>query len=56
MIWLLYPHLRCPQYIEPADVLEAAQAAGLRHITTVKVATDWDGAQLANPFAYQARR
>ncbi|GHJ01552.1 hypothetical protein TPA0906_34170 [Streptomyces olivaceus] len=56
MIWLLYPHLGRPQFIEPADVFEAAQSAGLRHITTVEVAADWDGAQLANPSVYQARR
>ncbi|MQS13674.1 DUF3052 domain-containing protein [Streptomyces kaniharaensis] len=46
-IWLLTPKSGRGGYIEPGDVQDSAQAAGLSHARSVSVAPDWNGTRLA---------
>ncbi|MFJ7276603.1 DUF3052 domain-containing protein [Kitasatospora sp. NPDC098663] len=49
VIWLLTPKSGRDGYLEPSDVNEAAQTAGLSQTKSVSVAKDWAGARLIAP-------
>lgn len=46
VIWLLTPRRGRPNYVEPSDVSEAADIAGLSRTSMVTVGQDWTGARL----------
>ncbi|MGV9266735.1 DUF3052 domain-containing protein [Kitasatospora sp. NPDC003701] len=48
-IWLLVPKTGRDGYIEPSDVSEAAQTAGLSQMKSISVARDWSGVRLVAP-------
>ncbi|MDR3202107.1 MAG: DUF3052 domain-containing protein [Bifidobacteriaceae bacterium] len=47
VIWVLTPKARRPGYVEPGDISEAANTAGLHATSTTTVAPDWAGTRLA---------
>ncbi|MER8100087.1 DUF3052 domain-containing protein [Kitasatospora sp. NPDC094016] len=49
MIWLLTPKSGRDGYIEPSDVNEAAQTAGLASTKAISAAADWIGTRLIAP-------
>ncbi|WP_371517430.1 DUF3052 domain-containing protein [Kitasatospora sp. NBC_01300] len=49
MIWLLTPKSGREGYIEPSDVNEAAQTAGLASTKAISAAADWTGIRLITP-------
>ncbi|MFD8011805.1 DUF3052 domain-containing protein [Streptomyces sp. NPDC058955] len=48
-IWLLTPKTGRDGYIEPSDITDAAQTAGLSQSKSISVAKDWTGTRLAAP-------
>jgi hypothetical protein len=48
-VWLLTPKTGRDGYVEPSDIGEAAQTAGLTGTTTTGVAKDWSGTRLVAP-------
>lgn len=49
VIWLLCPKVGRPQEVDPADIAEAAQVAGLATTTTAGVSKDWAATRLVAP-------
>ncbi|MCA6091603.1 DUF3052 domain-containing protein [Streptomyces cinnamoneus] len=49
IIWLMVPKTGRDGYIEPSDISEAAQTAGLSQTKSISVAKDWTGARLVAP-------
>ncbi|MGW5423740.1 DUF3052 domain-containing protein [Streptomyces sp. NPDC003943] len=49
MIWLLTPKTGRDGYIEPSDISDAAQTAGLSQSKSISVAKDWTGTRLVTP-------
>jgi len=49
VIWLLNPKVGRPNAVDPADVAEAAQVAGLATTTTAGVSKDWAATRLVAP-------
>ncbi len=49
VIWLLTPKVGRPASVDPADVAEAAQLAGLSTTTTASVSKDWTATRLVAP-------
>ncbi|MCQ4041036.1 DUF3052 domain-containing protein [Streptantibioticus rubrisoli] len=49
MVWLLTPKTGRDGYIEPSDISEAAQTAGLSPARSVSVGKDWSGTRLVSP-------
>ncbi len=47
-VWVLAPKPGRPGHVEPADVVEAADLAGLRAMNAVSLSTDWSGTRLAS--------
>ncbi|NBM17155.1 DUF3052 domain-containing protein [Streptomyces sp. GC420] len=50
-VWLLTPKTGREGYIEPSDINEAAQTAGLSQSKTISVGKDWSGSRLVTPKA-----
>ncbi|MFD5098325.1 DUF3052 domain-containing protein [Streptomyces albidochromogenes] len=48
-IWLVTPKTGREGYVEPSDVQEGAQVAGLTQVTSLVVAVDWAGTKLVRP-------
>ncbi|CAM5555658.1 DUF3052 domain-containing protein [Streptomyces abikoensis] len=48
-IWLLTPKTGRDGYIEPSDIQDAAQTAGLSQTKSISVAKDWSGTRLSAP-------
>jgi Protein of unknown function (DUF3052) len=46
VIWLLTPRRGRPNYVEPSEISEAADIAGLSRTSMVTVGDDWTGARL----------
>ncbi len=46
VIWLLTPKAGRIGHVEPSDISEAAQTAGLNQTSTISAAPDWSGARL----------
>ncbi|GAA2253554.1 DUF3052 domain-containing protein [Streptomyces amakusaensis] len=49
LIWLLTPKTGRDGYVEPSDISEAAQTAGLSQTKSISVAKDWAGSRLVAP-------
>ncbi len=50
-IWLLTPKAGRDGHVEPSDIGEAAQTAGLSQTSSVSAARDWSGTRLVTPKA-----
>ncbi|MEE1939761.1 DUF3052 domain-containing protein [Streptomyces sp. TRM 70361] len=50
-VWLMTPKTGRPGYVEPSDIGEAAQTAGLAQTSTVNAGKDWTGSRLVTPKA-----
>ncbi|MFE1176345.1 DUF3052 domain-containing protein [Streptomyces sp. NPDC058773] len=48
-IWLLTPKTGRDGYVEPSDINEAAQTAGLSQTKSINAAKDWTGSRLVTP-------
>jgi hypothetical protein len=48
-IWLLTPKTGRDGYIEPSDIQDAAQTAGLSQTKSISVGKDWLGTKMASP-------
>ncbi|SOD60254.1 Protein of unknown function [Streptomyces zhaozhouensis] len=48
-VWLLTPKTGRDGYVEPSDIGEAAQTAGLSQTSTVNAGKDWSGSRLVTP-------
>ncbi|MEU5398903.1 DUF3052 domain-containing protein [Streptomyces sp. NPDC005963] len=51
LIWLLTPKTGREGYVEPSDISDAAQTAGLSQTKSISVAKDWSGSRLVAPKA-----
>ncbi|AUG77053.1 hypothetical protein CFP65_2208 [Kitasatospora sp. MMS16-BH015] len=51
LVWLLTPKTGRDGHVEPHEIAEAAQTAGLSQTSSVSVAKDWAGTRLASPKA-----
>jgi len=51
VVWLLTPKPGRDGHIEPEDITEAAQTAGLRQTSTISAAENWQGTRLVAPRA-----
>ncbi|WP_406329610.1 DUF3052 domain-containing protein [Streptomyces sp. NBC_00203] len=49
MIWLLTPKTGRDGYVEPSDISDAAQTAGLSQTKSISVAKEWSGTRMASP-------
>jgi len=49
VIWLLTPKVGRPNAVDPADISEAAQLAGLATTSTAGVCKDWSATRLVAP-------
>lgn len=49
VIWLLSPKVGRPNSVDPADIAEASQVAGLATTTTAGVSKDWAATRLVAP-------
>ncbi|WP_406837114.1 DUF3052 domain-containing protein [Streptomyces sp. AHU1] len=49
MIWLLTPKTGRDGYVEPSDITDAAQTAGLTQRKSISVGKEWSGTRLATP-------
>nr|WP_202553818.1 DUF3052 domain-containing protein [Streptomyces sp. SID4936] len=48
-VWLMTPKTGRDGYVEPSDINEAAQTAGLSQTRSVNAGKDWAGSRLATP-------
>ncbi|MBB5121195.1 MULTISPECIES: DUF3052 domain-containing protein [Streptomyces] len=48
-IWLMTPKTGRDGYIEPSDINEASQTAGLSQTKSISVAKDWTGTRMVAP-------
>ncbi|PZT74919.1 MULTISPECIES: DUF3052 domain-containing protein [unclassified Streptomyces] len=55
-IWLMTPKTGRDGYVEPSDINEASQTAGLTQTKSVNAAKDWSGSRLVTPKAAKAKR
>ncbi|MGW4028171.1 DUF3052 domain-containing protein [Streptomyces sp. NPDC004838] len=49
VIWLLTPKTGRDGYVEPSDISEAAQTAGLSQTKSINAAKEWSGSRLVAP-------
>ena len=56
VVWLLTPKAGRAGHVEPSEISESAQTAGLQQTSTVNAGKDWSGARLVAPRASRARR
>lgn len=50
-VWLMTPKTGRDGYIEPSDINEAAQTAGLSQTKSINAGKDWTGSRLVTPKA-----
>ncbi|GAA4921234.1 DUF3052 domain-containing protein [Streptomyces coeruleoprunus] len=55
-IWLMTPKTGRDGYIEPSDINEAAQTAGLSQTRSINAGKDWAGSRLVSPKAAKSKR
>jgi hypothetical protein len=55
-LWLLTPKTGRDGYVEPSDINESAQTAGLSQTKSISVAKDWTGSRLVTPKAAAKKR
>lgn len=48
-VWLLTPKTGRDGYVEPSDINEAAQTAGLAQTKSINAGKDWTGSRLVTP-------
>ncbi|MDO5671748.1 MAG: DUF3052 domain-containing protein [Actinomycetaceae bacterium] len=46
IVWVLSPKTSSPDYVEPAEIAEAAKTAGLHATSTISAAASWQGTKL----------
>lgn len=51
VVWLLTPKPGRDGHVEPEDITEAAQTAGLRQTSTISAGSQWQGTRLVAPRA-----
>ncbi len=51
VVWLLTPKPGRDGHVEPEDIAEAAQTAGLRQTSTISAGSNWQGTRLVAPRA-----
>lgn len=56
VVWLLTPKAGRIGQVEPSEISESAQTAGLQQTSTVNAGKDWSGARLVAPRAARVRR
>ncbi|WP_405897577.1 DUF3052 domain-containing protein [Streptomyces sp. NBC_00727] len=56
VVWLMTPKTGRDGYVEPSDINEAAQTAGLSQTKSVNAGKDWSGSRLVTPKAAKAKR
>jgi Protein of unknown function (DUF3052) len=56
VVWLLSPKAGRTGHVEPSEISESAQTAGLQQTSTVNAGKDWSGARLVAPRAGRAAR
>lgn len=49
VVWLMTPKTGRDGYVEPSDINEAAQTAGLSQTKSVNAGKDWTGSRLVTP-------
>ncbi|CAM5370283.1 hypothetical protein GCM10010329_15670 [Streptomyces spiroverticillatus] len=50
-VWLMTPKTGRDGYVEPSDINEAAQTAGLSQTKSINAGKDWTGSRLVSPKA-----
>ncbi|MCX5396757.1 DUF3052 domain-containing protein [Streptomyces sp. NBC_00102] len=55
-VWLMTPKTGRDGYVEPSDVSDAAQTAGLSQTKSISVGKDWTGTRLVTPKAAKTKR
>ncbi|GHJ37907.1 DUF3052 domain-containing protein [Streptomyces sp. TS71-3] len=55
-VWLMTPKTGRTGYVEPSDINEAAQTAGLSQTKSVAAGKDWSGSRLVTPKAAVKKR
>ncbi|MFJ7999068.1 DUF3052 domain-containing protein [Streptomyces sp. NPDC096310] len=56
VIWLLTPKTGRDGYVEPSDINEASQTAGLSQTKSINAGKDWTGSRLVTPKAAKSKR
>jgi hypothetical protein len=56
VIWLMTPKTGRDGYVEPSDINEASQTAGLSQTKSVNAGKDWTGSRLVTPKAAKSKR
>ncbi|MFB9909115.1 DUF3052 domain-containing protein [Allokutzneria oryzae] len=56
VIWLLTPKTGRDGHVEPADIAEAAQTAGLSQTSNIAAAQDWLGTRLVTSRSVKSKR
>ena len=56
VVWLMTPKTGRDGYVEPSDINEASQTAGLSQTKSVNAGKDWTGSRLVTPKAAKAKR
>ncbi|MEV0096927.1 DUF3052 domain-containing protein [Streptomyces sp. NPDC050738] len=55
-VWLMTPKTGRDSYVEPSDINEASQTAGLAQTKSVSAGKDWTGSRLVTPKAVRSKR
>ncbi|WP_327175564.1 DUF3052 domain-containing protein [Streptomyces sp. NBC_01335] len=55
-VWLMTPKTGRDGYVEPSDISDAAQTAGLSQTKSISVGKDWTGSRLVTPKTAKAKR
>nr|WP_202536271.1 DUF3052 domain-containing protein [Streptomyces sp. SID4919] len=55
-VWLLTPKTGRDGYVEPSDINESAQTAGLSQTKSISAGKDWTGSRLVTPKAAAKKR
>ncbi|MFE7469315.1 DUF3052 domain-containing protein [Streptomyces sp. NPDC057499] len=55
-VWLMTPKTGRDGYVEPSDINEAAQTAGLAQTKSINAGKDWTGSRLVTPKTARAKR
>ncbi|GAA1353179.1 DUF3052 domain-containing protein [Streptomyces beijiangensis] len=55
-VWLMTPKTGRDSYVEPSDINEASQTAGLAQTKSVSAGKDWTGSRLVTPKGARSKR
>jgi len=56
VVWVLTPKAGRDGHVEPSDITESAQTAGLAQTSTISAGPDWSAARLVAPKAARGKR